>query len=74
MDLYKYAEQFGPFVAFTIYFVWQGWQREKAQAKRIRELTDFCSCKLLEKLTEVNTTLQQVNKTLHEIEDLLNAR
>ena len=39
-DFLELAKQFGPFVAFTVYFVWQGWQREKRQSARIDELAN----------------------------------
>jgi hypothetical protein len=39
-DFVELAKQFGPFVAFTVYFVWQGWQREKRQSARIDELAN----------------------------------
>jgi hypothetical protein len=37
-DFVELAKNFGPFVAFTVFFVWQGWQREKKMGDRITEL------------------------------------
>lgn len=38
LDIFELVKQFGPFVGFTVFFVWQGWIREKRLSDRIDEL------------------------------------
>ena len=70
-DFLELAKQFGPFVAFTVYFVWQGWQREKRYAARIDELTNKYSESLQTQLSQTTTALTNSTRALERIERLV---
>lgn len=71
LDFLELAKQFGPFVAFTVYFVWQGWQREKRYAARIDELTNKYSESLHTQLAQTTTALSNSTKVIERIERLV---
>lgn len=65
MDLLELTKQFGPFVAFTVFFVWQGWKRECKLSARIDVLADQQSG-MLTKL--VQDTTEAVSRNTHVME------
>lgn len=66
LDFLELAKQFGPFVAFTVYFVWQGWQREKRQTARIDELANKYNDSLQTQLTQTTAALANNTKVMEE--------
>ena len=70
-DFFELAKQFGPFVAFTVYFVWQGWQREKKQTARIDELSNKLNDVLGKAVLDATTALNANTKVMERLETLL---
>jgi hypothetical protein len=71
VDLLELAKHFGPFVAFTVYFVWQGAQREKQYIARIDELANKHNEFLQAQLTQTTIALANSTRALERIERLL---
>lgn len=65
-DFLELAKQFGPFVAFTVYFVWQGWQREKRQTARIDELANQYNESLKTHLSQTTSALVNNTEVMRE--------
>jgi hypothetical protein len=71
LDFLELAKQFGPFVAFTVYFVWQGWQREKRQTARIDELANKYNESLQTTLAQTTAALANNTKAFERVERLI---
>jgi hypothetical protein len=70
-DFIELAKQFGPFVAFTAYFVWQGWQREKKLTSRIDELSNKMNDVLGKTVSDATLALNSSTKVMERLEELL---
>lgn len=70
-DFLELAKQFGPFVAFTVYFVWQGWQREKRQTTRIDELENRQRDMLTNLVVESTTALTNNTRIMERMEKVM---
>ena len=68
MDWVSLIQQFGLPVALTLFFVWQGTEREKRLCARLDTVEDYIKDELVTLIQDYNATVQRNTEVMEEFE------